>query len=755
VGIFAISASGDLIQLANVSASGSEASLTVEITQTIPKLFIDGLDGALSVSLFEDAATTSASLEPAEFDGGNFIGISALSNPGGYFDVNSTTSENATSLFLRTNPHSSSGVWQALNKTTKVPSGFAYTYAGTASSGGPNIFIPTNASGSSIGVKDGLVVACGSLVDQSSNNIVRIPYDEELDMYIFDQDDPTQETALYSAGQRHPVEYMDHIDTFVTCSNSGGTLYYSADDGLSWTAGGSVGSFSDAHLKYDKEAQTLIIRESASTNQNTIYYLTDPTQNAATWSLPTTRGYWYVPVYNATGGFWTLCYKDANGTSYTTATTGGSWSSVSINLNTSLQGMPIVHGGRTYIVVGQINSTSGDVAKYSTDGTTWTGIAGANTYTYQGYARTTGNYWAFVDQNRFIKWPQSDSSSSGYCFDTQDDIMYTAGPIFDPSYNQIVRSNDGKWFAFSSSRFSVSIDGHRWRGSSYTTWNTATKYWNNKFWSCINSSYQAYSVQVNPDTSYTITQEPNYSSGYSPQALVFSGSEYAIAPSQSTSYNSGYTVDGGESWGNFNTFNYPVASNKGDGSFYGWYDSPNQVAKFKSGNLTPLQDEGGSYLTNIEYCYRALPWGDGALLFYMSSNNLTTAYCYDNTYVLRTFNIANIFPESSWDGMGPVWKVGNTVFLELFYNNNNSSTLQRTRVISSADGGQSWSGSLELTTRNKPQDFKITVDVGSNINKDYGDDAAYVLPPNNLSNYTTHSGFRKTVYEAKAAIKES
>ena len=670
--------------LVSITAEGENSAL-VQIDTNVTKVLINGLSGIVVFTRY-DSPTSAAEVSAGVSSTQNYFPVlDTLWSRPSYFDGTRSVLENDTHWAVRSQPQAGYGSYSFIEKATKAGSGFTYMATSTST--------PWDYSNSAyvckIGMKNGLVLSDGRAANSTINKVGRFIYDETLREYVCKAYEANGVVnAPWSASANYTsILYMPNIDTFVATSNVDGYLYYSTDDGVTWSQGASI-TASYYNLTYDAEAQLLLIDEGSNVTRSYFEYIADPTTGtAASWSYPFNGADWYVPIYNSTGGFWTTARYSSNSNTYTSTSTGGGWSTVSAaSFPSGYTGIPVVADGKTYVPNGDTRS-SGLGMVYSADGTTWTSVNIATNRWYQGYGQSVSQCW-YVVENGFIKW--FSTQYGGYCWDIANEEAWMSGPTFGPQYYMSSIHPNNKVAFANSSRYCVSVDGHRFYGSSYTTWSGAFQWFNGKLWGQVNNSYYTYSLTPNPDGTWTLAQEPTYSSGYSAAFMVTSGDKYAIAPSSSTSYNSGHTTDGGVTWNGIATFNRVVAC--ADGSFVGWVDSPNYWGHLQtSGAMNIVKYDSGGTLTNWNYSTPqvGIPFRNGALIWYYSGTTLETYFVANS--IRETANSINLtsIGLSSSQGTGALWEFAGVLFFDVL-NYSPSAGQSRLYQFVSLDGGASW-----------------------------------------------------------------
>jgi len=669
--------------LVSLTAEGENSAL-FQLDADVTKVLVNGLSGIIVFTRY-DSATSAAAVSAGMSTTQNYFPVlDALWSRPAYFDGARSVLENDTHWAVRNQPQAGYGGYSFIDKATKAGSGLTYMALSTATPWDYGSYQ------CKIGMKSGLVLANGLSANTTINKVGRFIYDETLKEYVCKayESNGVVNAPWSSSANYTSILYMPNIDTFVATSNVDSYLYYSTDDGVTWSQGASI-TASYYNLTYDAEAQLLLIDEGANITRSYFQYIADPTTGTATnWNYPFNGSDWYVPIYNATGGFWTTSRYSSNSNTYKSTSTGGSWGGVSAaSFPSGYTGIPVVAGGKTYVPNGDIRS-SGLGMVYSADGTNWTTVNIASYRWYQGYTQATSQCW-YVVEDGFIKW--FSNNYGGYCWDIANEEAWMSGPTFSPQY-YLSGIYPGNKVAFASgSRYCASVDGHRFYGNSYTTWSGAFQWFNGKLWGQINNSYQTYSLTPNPDGTWTPAQEGQYSSGYSAQLMITSGDKYAVAPSGSTTYNSGHTTDGGVNWNSIGTFNRVVAC--ADGTFVGWVDNPNYWGHLQtSGTINTVQyDTGGGVLANWTYSTPSvgIPFRNGALIWYFGGTNLETYFVANG--LRQTANSVNLssLGLSSSQGTGVLWEFAGVLFFDVL-NYVTSQGLSRLYQFISLDGGSSW-----------------------------------------------------------------
>lgn len=706
--------------LATLSFSGGENSVLFSTTENYSKIFVIGLEGLLVFTKYE-SVTAAASADAGFSSVTNYLPHpnGTPSSPG-YYDASRSVLQNSTHYFFRSQAQADSGMYSALNKTTRRGYNLMYIHTNGAT---PYDWFGQNGQ-CKIGVKDGLVIANGKTANNGAiNRAARYIYDSTLDQYICKgyETGNVVSAPWSSSASNTSIVYMSHIDTFVATTNVDGYLYYSTDDGLTWSQGATC-TASYVNLTYDAESQLLLIDTGGNISRSYFEYIADPTTGAATsWSYRFSGNGWYVPIYNAAGGFWTTTRYNANSNTYKSTSTGGSWETVSATFPSGNTGIPVVAGGKTYVPNGDIRS-SGLGMVYSADGTNWTSVTIPNTRWYQGYTQSISQCWAVIEEN-YIKW--MGDNYSGYLWDFQNDEAWMSGPAFSVDYYEMSTEPGGRWACYNSTRWSASVDGHRWYGSSYGALRTF-KFFGGKFWCPTSSSYNSVSLTPNADGTWTIQSESG-GSGYSPQGYTISG-DFILAPSGNTSYSSYYSSNAGATWTSTSTYNRAVATP--DGKMVAWADSPNYWVTLESnGNVAAVQYDSGSGLTNWTYAspYTGIPFKGGALIWYFSGSNLETYYVADNLrQTANSVNLSTIGFAGSSQGTGVLWEFAGTLFFDVIGQITSVGNSKMYQFVS-VDGGGSWrrndadGGGRNLYTGVYPN-YATQTDLRLNVDyyKDYG-----------------------------------
>ena len=665
--------------IASITAAG-ENSKVVKISTAYSKVLITGLNGVAVFTLY-DSPSAAASVAAGTPTYETFI--PALENTTiqpSYFDCMRAVLESDTHYAFRNQPQAVSGAYGIMSKATKRATGL-YTVPSQGAT--PRDYGTYTCK---IGLKSNVALAHGTVANGGSNQIARFIHEEDADEWTcFSYEATGLVNAPWSSGPSYvSIVYMSHIDTFVATTSSDGYLYYSTDDGLTWSQGATC-TASYMNLHYDVESQLLIIDTDGNTARSYFEYIADPTTGAATsWSYPGNLNSWYVPIYNAAGGFWVTARYASSSSTYVSTSTGGSWTYVSAaSFPSGYTGQPVVAEGKVYVPNGDIRS-SGLGMVYSADGTNWTSVNIQSSRWYQGYTDTYGQRYAIVD-NGFIKWF---GAYGGYCWDIANEEQWMSAPSFGIQYYLSSKAPGNKFICTNSSRYSASVDGHRWFGQAYTSFTHNARFFNGEFWIPTQNAYYGYAFAPNANGTWTVRQTPTNSSGYSAMGLVHAGDTYAVAPSASVSYSSGWTSDGGVTWTSINPFNRVTACF--DGQFVGWNDSPNNWGVLTtSGSNIQVLDSSGNAFTSSTYA-QGIPHKAGALLW-SGGGTLALAYVDAAQAEVKWTNSINVASDFGWSviGEGVLWEFAGTLFYDIMQYST-SRHQSRLRQAYSLDGGISW-----------------------------------------------------------------
>ena len=262
----------------------------------------------------------------------------------------------------------------------------------------------------------------------NSTNFDRFTWDQAKNTYWRESSgvDVNKTISGQTAGYWY-FAYDDNVGTngrFYNLSSGGNRIYYSDDNGDSWTAGGTVTtSLSDLSVAEDGTVFAKTVG-----NTQTIYYSTD---NGVTFNafVAPLSAIWFRPVWNETGGFWTLSHTTQSGSVYTATTIGNTWTPQTFT--SSYQNVhPRVVAGKT--VVFFRHYTSQDKAVSATTADTWTASPYVNYQNYiSNYNNTSYGPTATFIHNGLVKAWVNYQDLPALLFDPVDNRVHYAGKLDD------------------------------------------------------------------------------------------------------------------------------------------------------------------------------------------------------------------------------------------------------------------------------------------------------------------------------------
>ena len=409
--------------------AAGKSGFSLAATASFSKLFFSGVTGGFVTIAQFDTAATPASLKFSGHEGyGHLVWDQHYTEYPNYTAMNGRVKENDTFvMFNRSQANLGTNSWiMGYDKTDGTYRQRQYAYTGTTGDYdyGYTMYGDFSLSNTSMLAQSGT----------NNNTIRRWVYNSDEKIFGWDTNSGTitisgmASTGMISFGFDPALGANGRHYAF---SNTDNELFYSDDDGLTWSQGAT--GLTNTYNILDVENGTVFMRATANT-ANVIKYSTDNGASFSDWSMPSS-GLWFKPVYNSVGGFWTTTSVN-NMNAYTADTLGGTWTGHSIASATGTYcAQPQVTNGKTVVMV--TGHTTGVKAAYATSSTSFTQINHTNQYNYESTLNNAnyGNAVTFKDRNGDIVGISSYSEYPPHIFHVDDNDVYFAAPKYNgPAY---------------------------------------------------------------------------------------------------------------------------------------------------------------------------------------------------------------------------------------------------------------------------------------------------------------------------------